>query len=49
MAISTERLLKKTIVLEALGDGKFSLSAEGIDKPITIIVNRRTTLALTQI
>jgi hypothetical protein len=33
---TTERLLKtekKTIVLEALGDGKFSLSARGIDKP----------------
>ena len=42
MAISTERLLKtekKTIVLEALGDSKFSLSAQGIDKPITIMAD----------
>ena len=39
---STERLLKtdkKTLVLEALGDGKFSLSAQGIDRPITIKAN----------
>ncbi len=37
---STERLLKtekKTASLEALGNGKFSLSAQGIDKPITIM------------
>ena len=42
MAVSTERLLKtdkKTVVLEALGDGKFSLSAQGIDKPITIMAD----------
>ena len=41
-AISTERLLKtdkKTIVLEALGDGNFSLSAQGIDKPMTIMAD----------
>jgi hypothetical protein len=30
---------KKTIVLEALGDGKFSLSAQGIDKPVTIMAD----------
>jgi len=39
---STERLLKtekKTVVLEALGDGKFSLSAQGIDKPVTIMAD----------
>jgi len=42
MADATERLLKtekKTVVLEALGDGKFSLSAQGIDKPITIMAD----------
>ena len=42
MAFATERLLKtemKTIVLEALGDGKFSLSAQGIDKPVTIMAD----------
>ena len=39
MAISTERLLKKTVVLEALGDGKFSLSVQGIDKPVTIMAD----------
>jgi hypothetical protein len=32
-------LLKKIVVLETLGDGKFSLSAQGIDKPITIMVD----------
>jgi hypothetical protein len=39
---STERLWKtekKTVILEALGDGKFSLSAQGIDKPITIMAD----------
>ena len=39
---STERLLKtekKTVILEALGNGKFSLSAQGIDKPITIMAD----------
>ena len=42
MAILTERLLKtekKTVVLEALSDGKFSLSAQGIDKPVTIMAD----------
>ena len=42
MPISTERLLKtekKTVILEALGDGKFSLSAQGIDKPVTIMAD----------
>jgi hypothetical protein len=42
MAISTERLLKtekKTVILEALGDSKFSLSAQGIDKPITTMAD----------
>jgi hypothetical protein len=39
---STKRLLKtekKTVILEALGDGKFSLPAQGIDKPVTIMAN----------
>jgi hypothetical protein len=30
---------EKTVILEALGDGKFSLSAQGIDKPITIMAD----------
>jgi len=29
------------LVLEALGEGKFSLSAQGIDKPITIMANEK--------
>ena len=27
------------MILEALGNGKFSLSAQGIDKPITIMAD----------
>ena len=39
MPISTERSLKKIVVLETLGDGKLSLSARGIDKPATIMAD----------